>query len=270
MKKARNAYLQFLSKIGKLPLGIGQVVSTSTYFYASLLTITTVLSLFFSVSKTLGTSSSSDSVSEKVQQVDVSKQGFNLKEIVPLSWYLGRVEDIPKDQLDFYVTTVGDQSQMQVCTERIVTENGQTQSLELDPFNPALGTLSQVEVVTEGMIIAEVDNSLATGTEYMLMLNASLEYELPDGSMELLELSSKYSQRTTPEYLNQQGFQASTWGDMLEARKVISSPLNPFLGQGKVQIPVTAQDLINFQNATSSIDSDLKVKVCLNYSFTPN
>lgn len=272
MKKWLTTFFRFLIEIGKPRLlyfldvmekAKSGKVPTTAILHHSLMTAS-ALSLLFFFTKTAIPVSKNASVATEMKQQSLGNT-FQLKEILPLSWYTGNIQDIPRQELAFY-TAAGEAGSIEVCSEQLLTENEQLQNLELDLFNPALGTLQEAEIVLEGTLMANADEGLATGTEYMLMLNSVLNYQLPGNAEDALAVSNKHTQRTYNEYVGQQGFQANGW-QTTEVRKTFSTQLNLFQGIGKIQIPITAKDLVDFQEGQSHVTSTLKVKACIIYRY---
>lgn len=179
------------------------------------------------------------------------------------------MEDWRQFQLDLLGTYWNAQyntTEIQVCVEHTLLVSDETATLEIDQFNTALGTLTEVEVVVQGSLMANAWEDTANGTEYMLSLNSTLLYQLPGDTEKSMPVSNKTNQRTYNEYIAQQGFQVNGW-NMIEARTTYSTQLNAFQGSGKLQIPIQAKDLVNFHDDASDITSSLKTNICVIYKY---
>lgn len=177
------------------------------------------------------------------------------------------LRQVQLDVMGFYWNAQNGVVEIQKCSgETTLLSNAATATLEIDAFDATLGTLSEVEIALEGTLMANADEDLATGTEYMLALNSTLMYQLPGNPQDSLAVSNKHNMRTYNEYMGQQGFQLNGW-QLAEARKTINAQLNLFQGTGKVQIPIEGKDLIDFTQGQSHITSTLKVKACVTYRY---
>lgn len=177
------------------------------------------------------------------------------------------IRQVQLDVLGFYWNAQNGAGETQACSaETTLLVSAATATLEIDPFNAALGTLTEVEIVLEGTLMANAEEDMATGTEYMLVLNSTLDYQFPGDAETSLPVSNNYKQRTYNEYVAQQGFQANGW-QAAEARKTFTTQLNQFQGTGKIQIPIEGKDLIDFTQGQSHVTSTLKVKACVIYRY---
>jgi len=171
------------------------------------------------------------------------------------------------DVFGFYWNAQNGAGETQECSvETTLLVSVATATLEIDPFDPLLGMLTEVEIVVEGTLMINAEEELATGTEYMLVLNSTLKYQLPGSAQDTLAVSNNYKQRTYNEYVAQQGFQANGWA-AAEARKTFTTQLNQFQGTDKIQIPIEGKDLVDFQQGQSHVTSTLKVKACVTYRY---
>ncbi len=158
-------------------------------------------------------------------------------------------------------------TETQACAENLLLSDDQNAVLELDQFDPSLGTLTEVEVVIESTTQATIQKMAVWGSEYMMSLNAVLNYTLPGSEQDTMRIRAMYEKEVRSTEMQQNGFNDS-FSKMQEKRVILSSQLEAFQGLGKVQIPIQASNLLAFEDAESKLNSDLKVKVCLIYRFT--
>lgn len=207
------------------------------------------------------------SAAEKDSKTAFRKQTTILVATAKYNETVAHLRRLQLDAQGFYWNAQFGTGEMEACSvETTLLLSDETATLEIDPFNTALGTLTEVEVVIEGTLMANAAESQATGSEFMLALNSTLNYQLPGDSEASLPVTNNHKQRTYNEFVAQEGFETSGWNTTL-VRKTFSAQLNAFQGSGKIQIPIQAKDLVNFHNAESDITSALKTKVCIIYKY---
>lgn len=156
----------------------------------------------------------------------------------------------------------------QQCHEIMLVESADEAMLEFDAFDTATGSLAAVEINVASILLADINMDSINGSECRLFFNAELLYNPLSGSTltDTLPVRLEYRrQMTVGEIMTQSGFNVSM-EEYTESHHTITNALNPFQGQGKVQIPVKASNLVNFQNGDTSISTNLKAKICLTYT----
>lgn len=154
----------------------------------------------------------------------------------------------------------------EVCAEQMIMINDQTFQLELPKFDPALGTLTKVEVITDCTMMGEVSETEVSGNEYQLLLNINLRNQLPGQAQTTGTISKNYRKKIKGTSIETSGFQEK-FEETKQVNESITTNLNAFVGTGTVAIPLTVDGLVNYQDAKSKIASNLKVKVCLKYLY---
>lgn len=169
--------------------------------------------------------------------------------------------------LDFQPLNVTNQANpIESCSEFTFQSNGQNANLSLPKFDPALGTLRSVEIMTESMIVADVTEKEVKGSNYALVLSVDLSAQLPNQAKKVHQSSSRFNKSTRDEALQKSGF-SETFKDAKQSTEVITTDLDAFVGTGNLDIPLSVDGLINFKDEVSSITSHLKTKVCIKYNY---
>ncbi|WP_373552247.1 choice-of-anchor E domain-containing protein [Haliscomenobacter sp.] len=152
------------------------------------------------------------------------------------------------------------------CNEVTFLNNSQPTTLSLPKFDPALGTLRSVEIMTECMIMADVAEKEVKGNNYALLLNVDLTAELPNQAPKVHQSSAKFSKTVRDEGMQQNGF-TETFKDAKQNTELITTNLAAFTGSGNLNIPLSVNGLINFKDDVSTITSNLKAKICIKYNY---
>lgn len=152
------------------------------------------------------------------------------------------------------------------CTEVTFLNNNQSATLSLPKFNPALGSLRSVEIMTECMIMADVAEKEVKGNHYALMLSVDLTAELPNQTQKVHQSSAKFNKTVRDEGMQQNGF-SETFKDAKQSTELITTNLEAFTGSGNLAIPLSVSGLINFKDQVSTITSNLKAKICIKYNY---
>lgn len=152
------------------------------------------------------------------------------------------------------------------CNEFTFKSNDQDASLSLPKFNPSLGTLRSVEIMTECMIMADVTEKEVKGSNYALVLSVDLSAQLPNQAKKVHQSSSRFNKSIRDEAMQKSGFNES-FKDAKQSTEVITSGLDAFTGTGNLDIPLSVAGLINFKDEVSSISSNLKAKICIKYNY---
>lgn len=169
--------------------------------------------------------------------------------------------------LDFQPLNLSKQvSPVESCSEFTFQSNGQNASLSLPKFNSSLGTLRSVEIMTESMIMADVEEKVVKGSNYALMLSVDLSAQLPNQAKKVHQSSSRFYKSTRDEAIQKSGFR-ETFKDAKQSTEVITTGLDAFVGTGNLDIPLSVEGLINFKDEVSSITSNLKTKICIKYTY---
>lgn len=152
------------------------------------------------------------------------------------------------------------------CNEFIFRSNDQHVNLSLPKFDPALGTLRSVEIMTECMIMADVTEKEVKGSNYALVLSVDLSAQLPNQAAKVHQSSSRFNKSIRDEAIQKNGFNES-FKDAKQSTEIITSGLDAFTGSGNLEIPLSVAGLINFKDEVSSISSNLKAKICIKYNY---
>lgn len=154
----------------------------------------------------------------------------------------------------------------ETCNEVTFQNNSQTAALSLPKFDPNLGTLRSVEIMTECMVMADVAEKEVKGNNYALMLSVDLMAQLPTQTQKVHHSSAKFNKTVRDEGMQQNGF-SETFKDAKQSTELITTNLEAFTGSGNLTIPLSVSGLINFKDEVSSITSNLKAKICLKYNY---
>jgi len=152
------------------------------------------------------------------------------------------------------------------CNEITFQSNDQVANLSLPKFDPTLGTLRSVEIMTECMIMADVSEREVKGSNYALVLSVDLSAQLPNQAKKVHQSSSRFNKSTRDEAMQKNGF-SDTFKDAKQSSEVITTGLDAFTGTGNLDIPLSVAGLINFKDEVSSISSNLKAKICIKYNY---
>ena len=152
------------------------------------------------------------------------------------------------------------------CNEVTFLNNSQPGTLTLPKFDPALGTLRSVEIMTECMIMADVVEKEVKGNNYSLMLSVDLTAELPNQAQKVHQSSAKFNKTVRDEGMQQNGF-SEKFKDAKQSTELITTNLAAFTGSGNLNIPLSVNGLINFKDNVSTITSNLKAKICIKYNY---
>ncbi|MDX2067889.1 MAG: choice-of-anchor E domain-containing protein [Haliscomenobacter sp.] len=154
----------------------------------------------------------------------------------------------------------------ETCNEVTFLNNSQTATLSLPKFDPNLGTLRSVEIMTECMIMADVAEKEVKGNNYALMLSVDLTAQLPNQTQKVHQSSAKFNKTVQDEGMQENGF-SETFKDSKQSNELITKNLDAFTGSGNLTIPLSVSGLINFKDQVSTITSNLKAKVCIKYNY---
>lgn len=154
----------------------------------------------------------------------------------------------------------------ETCNEVTFHNNSQTAALSLPKFDPNLGTLRSVEIMTECMVMADVAEKEVKGNNYALILSVDLTAELPDQTQKVHQSSAKFNKTVRDEGMQQNGF-SETFKDAKQSTELITTNLDAFTGKGNLTIPLSVSGLINFKDEVSTITSNLKAKICIKYNY---
>lgn len=152
------------------------------------------------------------------------------------------------------------------CNEITFQSNDQVANLSLPKFDPTLGTLHRVEIMTECMIMADVSEKEVKGSNYALVLSVDLSAQLPNQAKKVHQSSSRFNKSTRDEAMQKNGF-SENFKDAKQSSEVITTGLDAFTGTGNLDIPLSVAGLINFKDEVSSISSNLKAKICIKYHY---
>lgn len=152
------------------------------------------------------------------------------------------------------------------CNEITFQSNDQVVNLSLPKFNPSLGTLRSVEIMTECMIMADVNEKEVKGSNYALVLSVDLAAQLPNQAKKVHQSSSRFNKSIRDEAIQKNGF-SENFKDAKQSSEVITTGLGAFVGTGNLDIPLSVNGLINFKDEVSSISSNLKAKICIKYNY---
>lgn len=152
------------------------------------------------------------------------------------------------------------------CNEITFQSNDQVANLSLPKFDPTLGTLRSVEIMTECMIMADVSEKEVKGSNYTLVLSVDLSAQLPNQAKKVHQSSSRFNKSTRDEAMQKNGF-SENFKDAKQNSEVITTGLDAFTGTGNLDIPLSVAGLINFKDGVSSISSNLKAKICIKYNY---
>lgn len=152
------------------------------------------------------------------------------------------------------------------CNEVTFLNNSQSATLSLPKFDPTLGTLRSVEIMTECMIMADVAEKEVKGNNYALMLSVDLTAQLPNQAQKVHQSSAKFNKVVRDEGMQQNGF-SETFKDAKQSTELITTNLENFRGSGNLNIPLSVNGLINFKDDVSTITSNLKAKICIKYNY---
>ena len=154
----------------------------------------------------------------------------------------------------------------ETCNEVTFQNDSQTATLSLPKFDPNLGTLRSVEIMTECMVMADVAEKEVKGNNYALMLSVDLTAQLPNQTQKVHQSSAKFNKTVRDEGMQQNGF-SETFKDAKQSTELITKNLDAFTGSGNLTIPLSVSGLINFKDQVSSITSNLKAKICIKYNY---
>lgn len=154
----------------------------------------------------------------------------------------------------------------ETCNEVTFQNNSQTAALSLPKFDPNLGTLRSVEIMTECMVMADVAEKEVKGNNYALMLSVDLTAQLPNQTQKVHQSSAKFNKTVRDEGMQQNGF-SETFKDAKQSTELITTNLDAFTGSGNLTIPLSVSGLINFKDEVSTITSNLKAKICIKYNY---
>ncbi len=154
----------------------------------------------------------------------------------------------------------------ETCNEVTFQNNSQTANLSLPKFDPNLGTLRSVEIMTECMVMADVAEKEVKGTNYALLLSVDLTAQLPNQTQKVHQSSAKFNKTVRDEGMQQNGF-SETFKDAKQSTELITTNLEAFTGNGNLAIPLSVSGLINFKDQVSTITSNLKAKICIKYNY---
>jgi hypothetical protein len=154
----------------------------------------------------------------------------------------------------------------ETCNEVTFQNNSQTATLSLPKFNPNLGVLRSVEIMTECMVMADVAEKEVQGNNYALMLNVDLTAQFPSQTQKVHQSSAKFNKTVRDEGMQQNGF-SETFKDAKQSTELITTNLEAFTGSGNLTIPLSVSGLINFKDEVSTITSNLKAKICIKYNY---
>lgn len=162
-----------------------------------------------------------------------------------------------------------DESSESVCAELFLDPGNPQGVLQLPAFNPAKGQLTGIQITTEGTLIADIRRSNLSSNNFQALFSADLQGTFPDGLKFGHTTKVNYQASMSSEHQRQSGISALVEETTTETRKV-TEDLERFYGAGNLEIPLEAINLINLKAQSLKYSTQLKARVCIDYSYQAN
>lgn len=156
-----------------------------------------------------------------------------------------------------------------VCGEVIFNPGSPAGTLQLPAFDPAKGQLTGIQITTEGTLIADINRFNLSHTDYHALFSADLKCVFP-GNLEFshtTRLNYQASISNNPQQAS--GIEAVVDATATDTKNLTES-LESFYGTGNISIPMEAANLIDLRAENFEYRTQLRARVCIDYSYQDN
>lgn len=155
------------------------------------------------------------------------------------------------------------------CSELLLGPPAPEGMLRLPAFDPAKGTLTGVQVTTESTLIADIFRKNLRHNDYHALFSADLRGTLPTGQEFSHTAQLTYKAARTSDRQMLSGVEALVDKTIVQTEEVTAS-LNAFYGNGELDIPLQAINLIDLKAENFNYRTQLKAKICFDYHYESN